>query len=92
MAGIHIVEEFSGSTEWPNKDGRFDLSDFRRETYLKVEGNKMGSLAVAGTLQPLGTPRPLGGLQSSATSSYLPMFRFVYGSVNFLYFTPSKYF
>ena len=39
LTGIHIVEEFGYSTEWPNRDGRFDLSYFRSECTLKVEGN-----------------------------------------------------
>lgn len=74
--GIHIVDEFSGSTEWPNKDGRFDLSDFRRDSYMKVEGRKR-----SGTLS-----MPIGGLYSYQTSvpssstsaaGYSSIFRFV---------------
>ena len=30
----HLVEEFGSSAEWPNRDGRFDWADFRRECTL----------------------------------------------------------
>ena len=41
VTSIHIVEEFGSilSTEWPNRDGRFDWADFRRECTLKLWGN-----------------------------------------------------
>ena len=40
VSGIHIVEEFGSATEWPNRDGRFDLSDFRKDTTLLVQGTQ----------------------------------------------------
>ncbi|CAB3995196.1 Hypothetical predicted protein [Paramuricea clavata] len=37
IAEIHIVDEFSGAIEWPNRDGCFDLADFGHESYMKVQ-------------------------------------------------------
>ena len=31
MVGIHIVDAFTGATEWPNRDGRFNLANFGRD-------------------------------------------------------------
>ena len=69
VTGIHIVEEFGSSTEWPNRDGRFDLADFRRECTLKVEGN-LCSIHVQAA-----NPRP----SPTSSASYSPLFRFVLG-------------
>ena len=65
VSGIHIVEEFGSATEWPNRDGRFDLSDFRKDTTLKVQRNRSHQHQAA-------------GLRTQPTSSnYSYLFRFV---------------
>ena len=59
------MEEFGLATEWPNRDGHFDLSDSRKDTTLKVEGNRLNQAAAS-----LRTP------PANASSSYSPLFRF----------------
>ena len=73
VTGIHIVEEFGSSTEWPNHDGHFDLAGFRRECTLKVEGNLRSIHAQA------ANPRP----SPTSVASYSPLFRFVLGDAFF---------
>ena len=51
----HLVEEFGFSAEWPNRDGRFDWADFRREYTLKVEGNLRSIHAQAAGRRPSPT-------------------------------------
>ena len=55
MTGIHIVEEFGSSAERPNRDGRFDLAEFRRECALKVEDNLRSIHAQAAGRRPSPT-------------------------------------
>ena len=38
MVGIHIVDEFTGATEWPNRDGRFNLADSGAIRISKFKG------------------------------------------------------
>ena len=68
-----MVDKFSGSTEWPNRDGHFDLLEFRLESYLKVEGRKRGTLASP----VLGLQSPSYPSTSGSTAGYSSMFRFV---------------
>ena len=35
-SSIHLVEEFSGDTEWPNREGLFDLSGFSHGSCFQV--------------------------------------------------------
>ena len=44
------MEEFGNLAEWPNRDGRFDLSAFARGSYLHVKGTK--SRGFKGFVQP----------------------------------------
>lgn len=77
LTGIHIVDEFSGNTEWPNKEGRFDLSDFRKESFLKVEGQRTGNASAStlfGGLHSLQSPST-SFASSPNFSGYSPMFR-----------------
>ena len=67
VTGIYIVEEFGSSAERPNRDGRFDLADFRRECTLKVEGNLRSIHAQAAGRRPSPT----------SVACYSPLFRFV---------------
>ena len=67
VTGIHIVEEFGSSTEWPNRDGRFDWANFRRECTLKVEDNLRSIHAQAAGPHPSPT----------SAASYSPLFWFV---------------
>ena len=68
--GIHLVEEFSGATEWPNRDGRFDLSDFGRDSSLRVEGRRRSNSF-------LTSPAAASSQVNRAGSNYSPLFRLV---------------
>ncbi|KAL9952759.1 hypothetical protein ACROYT_G040054 [Oculina patagonica] len=72
VPGIHIVEEFGLATEWPNRDGRFDLTDFRKDTTLKVQGTPSRSNQHQGAAS-LRTP--------PASSNYSPLFSSVFSNL-----------
>ncbi len=45
---MYLVEEFGeGLAEWPNREGRFDMSVFGRGSYLRVEGQANTTAATA---------------------------------------------
>ena len=79
MVGIHIVDEFTGATEWPNRDGCFNLADFGRDSYIKVQGRKKcgtPSLLGVGGLQSLSYQNSTSPSTSGSTTGYSSMFRF----------------
>ena len=63
---VHLVDEFNDYTEWPNRDGRFDLRSFPDGSYIKVEGSAgLASLSSS-------TPNP----SSSQSRNYSQLFRY----------------
>lgn len=63
---VHLVDEFNDCTEWPNRDGRFDLRSFPDGSYIKVEGSA-GQASLSSS-----TPNST----SSQSRSYSQLFRY----------------
>ena len=52
-SSIHLMEDFRGDTEWPNREGRLDLSGFPDGSYFQVAGtNSSGVLGFGRSSNP----------------------------------------
>ena len=72
-SSIHLVEEFRGDTEWPNREGRFDLSGFPDGSYFQVAGTYISGVLGFGRSSNPNLSSPSG---RSTNRSFSPMFRF----------------
>ena len=72
QSSIHLVEEFRGNTEWPNREGSFDLSGFPDGSYFQVAGtNSSGVLAFGSS----SSPDQSSPSSRSTNHTFSPLFR-----------------
>ena len=69
-SSIHLVEEFRGNTEWPNREGRFDLSAFSDRSCSKWRERARLTMYLAGP--GLST---CSSTSKSSSRTFSPIFR-----------------
>ena len=70
-SSLHLVEEFRGDTEWPNREGRFDLSGFPEICYFQVAGMKSSGVLAFGRSSSPDQSSPSGSRSTKRTFSPL---------------------